>query len=100
MTKFRITLALAFLFVLASTAAAGTLTASTGTVTPGGPVTVTWSDVTGPTILDWMGRYVQGAPDGAYDDYVFTSTCTHDRGITPTVVGLVYLRDANHARHI
>ena len=34
-----------------------------------------------------MGRYVQGAPDGAYDDYVFTSTGTHDRGITPLSSG-------------
>jgi uncharacterized protein YegP (UPF0339 family) len=81
-TKFRIVLAIAFLFALASTAAAATLTANPSTVAPGGTVTVSWSDVANPTTVDWIGRYVPGAPNGVYDEYVYTSSCTRDAGGT------------------
>ena len=88
MTNFRIAFAIPFFFALTSTAAAATLTATPATVAPGGTVTVSWSDVTSPTRLDWIGKYVQGAPDGAYeDDFVYTSSCSPTGGAVGVASG-------------
>jgi hypothetical protein len=86
-TQFRIALAIAFFFALASTAAAVTLTATPSTVAPGGTVTVTWSDVTSPTRLDWIGEFIQGAPDAAYENYVYTNSCSQTPGVIAVASG-------------
>jgi len=49
------------------------LTASPASVPAGGTVTATWSGIPSPTPTDWIGLFVQGAPDTAYIDWIYVS---------------------------
>ncbi|MEK7281155.1 MAG: choice-of-anchor Q domain-containing protein, partial [Chloroflexota bacterium] len=69
------------------TSAAVSLTVNPTTVSPGGSVTVTWSNVASPTINDWLGIYAQGTADTSYLNWVYTSSCTMTTGITAKASG-------------
>jgi len=64
-----------------------TLTASPASVGPGGAVTVSWSGVGSPKVKDWIGRYTPASGDGAYLDWVYTSSCGKSPGGTPKSSG-------------
>ncbi|HEY7658246.1 MAG TPA: S8 family serine peptidase [Burkholderiales bacterium] len=51
----------------------GALSASPTSVAAGGSVTATWSAVCAPTVADWIGLYVPGAPDSGYLSYRYTT---------------------------
>ena len=58
----------------------GSLTASPSAVAPGGTVTVSWNNVSGAAVKDWIGRYAGGSGDVDYGDWKFTSSCTQSPG--------------------
>jgi hypothetical protein len=49
-------------------------------VAPGGRVTLSWSGITQPTRLDWIGGYVPLTPDWAYLAFLYTSSCSATSG--------------------
>jgi hypothetical protein len=53
-----------------------TLTASPASVSPGGTVTVSWSGIANPKVIDWIGRYALSADDTLYSDWKHTSSCS------------------------
>jgi hypothetical protein len=59
---------------------AGTLTASPSAVAPGGTVTVSWSNVSGAAVKDWIGRYTGASGDVYYEDWKYTSSCAQNPG--------------------
>lgn len=66
-----------------------TLSASPTTIAPGGNVTASWSTVQNPTVTDWIGLYIPGAPsDGPnLKDWRYTSSCTQTAGSTAKASG-------------
>ncbi len=64
-----------------------TLTASPASVSPGGTVTVSWSGIANPKVIDWIGRYALSAGDSAYSDWKHTSTCSHSFESTAKAAG-------------
>ena len=68
--------------------AAATLTANVSTVAPRGTVTLSWSSIANPTKLDWIGGYVQGAPDWSYGTaFIYTSSCSQTAGAAALASG-------------
>ncbi len=61
---------------------AATLTATPSSVAPGGTVTVSWSNVAGPTRNDWIGLYHPGDANTAYIDWIYDDSCTKTAGST------------------
>jgi Fibronectin type III domain len=59
---------------------AGSLTASPSAVAPGGIVTVSWNNVSGAAVKDWLGRYAGGSGDLNHGDWKHTSSCTQSPG--------------------
>jgi len=59
---------------------AGSLTASPSAVALGGTVTVSWSNVSGAAVKDWIGRYAGASGDVYYGDWKYTSSCTQNPG--------------------
>jgi hypothetical protein len=53
---------------------------STTSLAAGGSLTVSWSGVTSPTPNDWIGVFRPGAPNDAYLDFAWTSSCTKTAG--------------------
>jgi len=53
-----------------------TVSVSPTTVSAGGPVIFTWSNVANPTSTDWVGLYHPGASNGLYLDYFWTNSCS------------------------
>ena len=49
------------------------LSASPSTVAPGGSVSVTWSGISSPSSLDWVGLYVPGTANTAYIAWMYVS---------------------------
>jgi hypothetical protein len=60
--------------------AAPTLTATPSTVAGGGTVTVSWSNVVGPTTTDWIALYHPGDANTAYIDWIYDDSCTRVAG--------------------
>ncbi len=59
------------------------ITASVGTVTVGGTLTATWSNIPSPSPTDWIGLFQPGAPDTAFIDWVYVS-CSKTADSAPT----------------
>ncbi len=57
-----------------------TLTVTPSSVDAGGSVTVSWSGVTSPAAADWVGVFLQGAGNGSYVRWFYTSTCGQSTG--------------------
>jgi hypothetical protein len=53
-----------------------TLTVSPSSVTAGGTVTASWSDVGTPAASDWIGLYAPGAPPGSRLSWLYDDSCT------------------------
>jgi hypothetical protein len=64
-----------------------TLTASPASVSPGGTVTVSWSGIANPKVIDWIGRYALSADDTAYSDWKYTSSCSQSFENTAKAAG-------------
>src|SRR5262245_28670869 len=64
-----------------------TLTASPASVSPGGTVTVSWSGIGNPQLIDWIGRYTLSANDNAYSDWKYSSSCAQAPGGTTRSAG-------------
>jgi Fibronectin type III domain/Right handed beta helix region len=66
-----------------------TLSASPAAVAPGASVTASWAGVTAPTVRDWIGVYVPGAANSAYNtsSWRYTSSCTKTAGTTAKASG-------------
>ncbi|HEX4519090.1 MAG TPA: hypothetical protein VH063_05865 [Gaiellaceae bacterium] len=56
------------------------LTVSATSVTRGGKVTVSWSGVSSPAVMDWIGVYTPSAANTAYLSWIYDSTCTTSTG--------------------
>jgi len=67
------TLALGFILAATSAGAQTTLQVAEATVTPGVPVTATWSGIANPTSTDWIGIYVPGAANTARLSWRYTT---------------------------
>jgi hypothetical protein len=59
-----------------------TLTATPSSVAAGGNVTVSWSNVTGPTTRDWIGLYHPADANAAFTDWIYDNSCTKTAGST------------------
>ena len=46
---------------------------------PGGTVTAVWTDISSPTVVDWIGLYLPGTANTAYIDWIYVS-CSKSRG--------------------
>src|SRR5262245_1401429 len=62
------------------TVSMGSLTVNPSVVGPGGTVTVSWSNVSGPAINDWIGRYAGASGDGYHEDWKYSSSCSQNLG--------------------
>jgi Fibronectin type III domain len=58
----------------------GNLTVAPSAVGPGGTVTVSWNNVSGAAVKDWLGRYAGGSGDVYYEDWKYTSSCAQNPG--------------------
>jgi hypothetical protein len=63
------------------------LTASSGSVGPGGNVTVSWSAIGNASVRDWIGHYPAAANDGGYTTWKYTSSCGQSPGGLPLPSG-------------
>jgi hypothetical protein len=59
-----------------------TLGATPSSVSVGGTVTVSWSNVSSPTSHDWIGLYHPGDADSAFIDWKWDNSCTQTAGGT------------------
>ena len=63
------------------------LSATPTTIQAGGIVTAEWRGVKSPTTTDWIGLYKPGAEAGAYEEWIYTSTCSQSPGVTAKASG-------------
>jgi uncharacterized protein (DUF1800 family) len=55
------------------------LAANPSSSVPGGTVTAVWTDISSPTVVDWIGLYLPGTANTAYIDWIYVS-CSKSRG--------------------